>query len=180
LRRYRPYLRVLCETRLPELCKRREDASDIVQQTLLDATCGLPAFRGTTVAEFESWMLRLLERNLLQSMRWHLSAKRDVRREEHSLAVNGSGVLRWHTHSGGLPTPQSMLLQGEVAILLCEALEKLPERQRMAVELRYLAGESLEQIARAMETTKGATAGLIRRGVEQLRRQLPMLSREFA
>ena len=67
--------------RLPQLCQKREDESDIVQHTLMDATRGLPEFRGETEAEFEAWMSRLLERNILQSVRRHTADKRDVRRE---------------------------------------------------------------------------------------------------
>lgn len=180
LQRYRPYLRVLCDVRLPNLCQRREDPSDVVQQTLMDATRGLPEFRGSTPGEFEAWMLRLLERNLLQAVRRHTSAKRDVRREQAALSLNGSGDLRWHSLSGDSSSPSQVVFRGEAAILLAEALQKLPERQRTAVELRYLAGQPLERIGEMMSTTKGAAAGLIRRGVEELRKHLPGALAELA
>ena len=67
--------------RLPQLLQKREDESDIVQHTLMDATRGLPEFRGETEAEFEAWIAKLLERNILQSVRRHTADKRDVRRE---------------------------------------------------------------------------------------------------
>ena len=62
---YRPYLRLAVGERIPKLVQKRMDASDIVQQTLLDAVRGLPEFRGHTEPEFTAWMMKLLERNLL-------------------------------------------------------------------------------------------------------------------
>jgi RNA polymerase sigma-70 factor (ECF subfamily) len=56
---------------------------------------------------------------------------------------------------------------------LALALERLPEDQRMAVELRYLGQQPLKSIAAYMSKSTGAVAGLIRRGVENLREGLP-------
>jgi RNA polymerase sigma factor (sigma-70 family) len=53
--------------------------------------------------------------------------------------------------------------------MLAAALDALPEEQRMAVELRYLGDCSLEEIATMMNRTKPSVAGLLRRGLEELR-----------
>lgn len=171
--KYRPYLRLLAWQRLPKFLQRRADGSDIVQQTLIDATRGLPDFRGQTEAEFTAWILKLLEHNLIQSARRNLATKRDVRREARTGVSEGSAQLVWHTLSNDGSQPQSSVFRGEAALLLAQALEQLPDDQRTAVELRYLAQESLECIAEEMEKTTGAVAGLIHRGVEKLRRLLP-------
>jgi RNA polymerase sigma-70 factor (ECF subfamily) len=63
--------------------------------------------------------------------------------------------------------------RGEAALQLAEAREQLPEDQRIAVKLRYLGQQSLRSIAEYMEKTTGAVAGLIRRGVENLRDVVP-------
>src|ERR1700759_125873 len=75
LARYRPYLRVVASLRLPQFCQRREDESDIVQQTLIDAARGLGEFRGASAEEFGAWIEKLLDRNILQSMRRHTADK---------------------------------------------------------------------------------------------------------
>ncbi|HMP05875.1 MAG TPA: sigma-70 family RNA polymerase sigma factor [Lacipirellulaceae bacterium] len=173
LARYRPLLRMMSELQLPELCQRREDASDVVQQTLLDAAKGLPEFRGGTAGEFEAWIFRLLERNLLQCRRRHTADKRDVRRASPGSPRSDSIELAWHSVSSDASTPSRTVLRGEAALLLAEALEKLPGAQRIAVQLRYLGQYKLESIAQEMNITKGAVAGLLRRGVEALRGALP-------
>jgi RNA polymerase sigma-70 factor (ECF subfamily) len=171
--RYRPYLRVICTLALPRFCQRREDASDIVQQTLIDAMRGLAEFRGRSEGEFEAWMARLLERNVLQSVRRNTAEKRDIRRETIDRSASGSAQLVWHSLVGEDSSPENSVFRGEAALELAEALEKLPEDQRLAVELRYLGQQPLASIAEYMDKTTGAVAGLIRRGVESLRDVLP-------
>lgn len=170
---YRPYLRLLAGQRLPKLLAKRADASDIVQQTLFDAVRGLPDFRGQTEAEFTAWIVKLLERNLLQSARLNLAAMRDVRREAQDHATDGSAQLVWYAVANDVNSPQSSVFRGEAALHLAQALEQLPEQQRRAVELRYLEQQPLEAIAKELEKTTPAVAGLIARGVEALRRLMP-------
>ncbi len=173
LTEYRPYLRLLAWQQLPRFINKRTDGSDVVQQTLVDAVRGLPDFRGHTEAEFTTWMLKLLDRNLLQAARRNTAEKRDVRREVPDRNTNSSAQLVWHTHGGNGDSPQASILRGEMALQLAQALEQLPDDQRTAVELRYLGQQSLQAIATEMERSVGSVAGLIRRGVEALHAFLP-------
>jgi RNA polymerase sigma-70 factor, ECF subfamily len=172
-RRYRPYLRLVCSVQLPRLFQKREDESDIVQHTLMDATRGLPEFRGETEAEFEAWMSRLLERNILQSVRRNTADKRDIRREAVDQSPHDSASLVWHNQVTDSTSLNSKVFRGEAALQLADALEKLPADQRIAVELRYLGQQPLKFIAEYMGKTTGAVAGLIRRGIESLRDLVP-------
>jgi RNA polymerase sigma-70 factor (ECF subfamily) len=170
---YRPYLRLAAGRRLPRVVQKRVDASDIAQQTLLDAVRGLDDFRGRTEPEFTAWMMKLLERNLLQSLRNHTLGKRDVRLEQNWTDDSGSAQMIWHSLAGSGSSPESRVLHGETALQLAGALERLPSDQRTAVELRYIAHKSLQEIAHEMERTVGSVAGLIRRGVESMQTYLP-------
>jgi len=171
--RYRPYLRVVCSLRLPQLCQQREDASDIVQHTLIDANRGLPDFRGESEAAFEIWMARLLDRNILQSIRKHTAGKRDVRRELKEVDPADTATLAWHSETSNARSAESTIFRGEMALQLAQQLESLPEPQRLAVELRYLGQMPLKRIAEYMGKTPGAVAGLIYRGIEHLRESWP-------
>jgi RNA polymerase sigma-70 factor (ECF subfamily) len=165
---YRPYLRLVAGRQLPRLVQKRIDASDIVQQTLVDAVRGLPEFRGQTEPEFTAWMMRLLERNVLMGIRNNTLAKRDVRLEKNWTEASGSAVLMWQVLANDGSSPTRSVFRGEAALQLAAALEKLPADQRMAVELRYIEQRSLQAIADDMGRTVGSVAGLIRRGVEAL------------
>jgi RNA polymerase sigma-70 factor (ECF subfamily) len=170
---YRPYLRLSAGRRLPRVVQKRVDASDIAQQTLIDAVRGLDDFRGRTEPEFTAWMMRLLERNLLQSLRNHTLGKRDVRLEQNWTDESGSAQMVWHSLAGSGSSPESRVLHGETALQLAAVLDKLPADQRTAVEMRYIAHKSLQEIAEEMERTVGSVAGLIRRGVDSMQTHLP-------
>lgn len=170
---YRPYLRLVAGRQMPRLVQKRVDASDIVQHTLIDAMRGLPEFRGQTEPEFTAWMLRLLERNLLMSIRNNTQAKRDVRLEQNWTDASGSAVLMWQAVANENSSPTQNVFRGEAALQLAAALEKLPADQRTAVELRYIEQRPLQAIADEMDRTVGSVAGLIRRGVEALESHLP-------
>jgi RNA polymerase sigma-70 factor (ECF subfamily) len=73
---------------------------------------------------------------------------------------------------GGLSTPSQKVIQGEQEQLLMQALRVLPDDQREAVRLRHLEGWALTDIARHLGRSSAATAGLIKRGMQALRRQL--------
>jgi RNA polymerase sigma-70 factor (ECF subfamily) len=171
--KYRPYLRLLAWRRLPKFVNQRTDGSDVVQQTLVDAFRGLPEFRGATETEFTAWMLRLLERNLLQIARDNTAEKRDVRREAHDRNGESSAQLTWHSLGASGSSPHVRVLRGEAALHLAQALDQLPAEQRAAVEMRYLDQQPLRAIAETMQRSVNSVAGLIRRGVEALESLLP-------
>jgi RNA polymerase sigma-70 factor, ECF subfamily len=52
---------------------------------------------------------------------------------------------------------------------LAHALEGLPMAQRQALELHYLQGLPLAEVAQRMQRTKPAVAGLLQRGLAALR-----------
>src|SRR5262245_9193522 len=177
---YRPYLRVVAGQRMPRLVQKRIDASDLVQQTLIDAVRGLPEFRGQSETEFTAWIMRLLERNLLMSLRSNTLGKRDIRLEQDWSDTNGSAQMMWHSLSADGSSPISRVVRGEAALQLTLALDKLPKDQRAAVEMRYIGHLSLKEIAEEMERSVGSIAGLIRRGVDALQDHLPLELGEFS
>jgi RNA polymerase sigma-70 factor (ECF subfamily) len=170
---YRPYLRLVAGQRMPRLVQKRVDASDLVQQTLIDAVRGLPEFRGQTEPEFTAWMMRLLERNLLMSVRNNTLGKRDIRLEQDLSNTDGSAQMMWHLVSDDASSPVSRVVRGEAALQLAAALDELPPDQRCAVEMRYIGHRSLQEIADEMQRSVGSVAGLIRRGVATLQDRLP-------
>jgi RNA polymerase sigma-70 factor (ECF subfamily) len=63
-------------------------------------------------------------------------------------------------------------MRNEDLLRLADALATLPLAQREAVLLRHGLGWSLDRIAAQLERTPAATAGLLKRGLKQLRNAL--------
>lgn len=172
-KRYRPYLKLLSQRLAPALLRKRCDASDIVQQTCIDALRSLGAFRGSTEAEFTAWISKILKTNVVNAYRLHTAEMRDFRKEVPLHDPSGTASLKWHSLSHPGSTPSVQALRGEAALALAEAIGQLPEDTAVAVTLRYLEGFKLAEVAKEMEISVGAVAGLVRRGVERLNQLLP-------
>ena len=64
------------------------------------------------------------------------------------------------------------LMRQESIFALASALERLPESQREAIRMKYIEGRSVLEIAKAMEKSVTAVAGLLKRGLEGLRESM--------
>jgi RNA polymerase sigma-70 factor (ECF subfamily) len=71
-------------------------------------------------------------------------------------------------------------MRAELILTLLRMLEQLPSDQREAIRLRYFESRSLECIARQMQKSLPAVAGLLKRGLRSLRNQVPAATGEGA
>ncbi|MCI0357635.1 MAG: sigma-70 family RNA polymerase sigma factor [Planctomycetaceae bacterium] len=166
LEKYRPYLRILAQRLLDQNLAARLDASDLVQQTCLSVLGRLPQFDGREEGQFIAWLRTIHEHNIQDAIRDHLktgkrAAGREIALDTEQLAAQ----LR-------ASSPSQRVLVGESAARLAAALQDLPDDQREAVRLRYLEGRSLAEIAERMNRTSVAAAGLVKRGLIQLRKTM--------
>ncbi len=169
LAHYQPYLQVFAESSIGPRIRRREDASDVVQRTMMEAAEAIPNFRGQTEPEFSAWIHQILRRNVANVVRDHRAAKRDVRQERYPDDAESSAVITWFQPAAHQTTASLRVIRAEAALNLAAALQSLPEDQRSAVRMRHLEGCSLASIAETLGKTPAAVAGLLRRGVQALR-----------
>lgn len=172
LERFRSYLLLLARLRLDPRLGAKLSASDVVQQTLLEAHQARDQFRGEP-AQLAGWLRQILARNLANAVRDLHRAKRDVNRErslEAALEESASQLEGWLAADQSSPSQQAE--RHERALRLAEALAQLPEPQREAVTLRHFHGSSLEDIATQLACTTAAVTGLLYRGLKNLRRHL--------
>ena len=151
----------------------RVDASDVIQQTFLEAHRSFEQFLGREEREWLAWLQTILEHKVAGAIRDHaLLQKRTVRREQSMDREQGSEPGLKQGLDAGYTTPREKAMRVEEAGRLLRALDTLPEDQREAVRLRHLEGRALADIARRLNRTPAATAGLIKRGMQALRRKL--------
>ncbi len=170
LGKYRVYLHLLARQHLDQRLRGKLDSSDIVQQALLQAHQSREQFRGDTEAERIAWLRQILGRCLANALRDFTREKRDIARErsiEEALNESSARVDEWLAaeHS----TPSQGAEKHEETLRLAEALAKLPDAQREALLLHHWEDWSLAQIGEKLERSPTAVAGLIKRGLKQLR-----------
>ncbi len=173
LDQYRDYLLTLARTQLPNQLRSRVDASDVVQETLLEAHRQREQFQGTEPGHLFAWLRQILAGKLVDALRRETRDKRDVRRErECQLELDASAANLADLAGAELSTPSRKFERNELALQLAQALQELPPNQCEALTLRYLQNQSLAQIAESMDKTPVAVAGLIKRGSAALRQRL--------
>ena len=173
LERFRSYLMLLARMRLDRKLQGKLDASDVVQQTLLEAHQAVESFRGQNVGAQAAWLRQILARNLANAVRDLGRAKRDVNRErslQAGLDESASQLECWLAADQSSPSQKAE--RHERALLLAQALKELPENQREAVVLRHFHGCSLAEIAEDLKCTTAAVTGLLHRGLKNLRKSL--------
>lgn len=177
---YRPWLLVLAQARLGGRLATKCDASDIVQQALLDACHGLPQFRGSTAGELAAWLRQVLARSLGHELRrYGATQQRDLAREvslEQQLAESSlrlAGVLAAPDSS-----PSEHAMRHEQELQLAEVLARLPEDHRTVIVLRNLEGLDHAEVAERMGRGVGAVRMLWVRALASLRRELGSLNDE--
>jgi RNA polymerase sigma-70 factor (ECF subfamily) len=151
----------------------RVDASDIIQQTFLEAHRSFPQFAGLDARDLAAWLQGILDHKAAGAVRDHaVLQKRDVRRERSmDDSLGGAAPLKQDLDAGH-STPSQKAIRGEEMHSLAQALTALPDDQREAVRLRHLEGWTLDDIAQRLGRTPAATAGLIKRGMQTLRRKM--------
>jgi RNA polymerase sigma-70 factor, ECF subfamily len=139
LERFRHYLHLLARLHLDRRLQGKLDASDVVQQTILEAHRDWGQFRGKSDAELAAWLRQLLVHNLATTARDYRREKRDVERE-HSLeaAIDQSSCRLESWLASDESSPSQRAARNEQVLRLAEALAALPDLQREVVTLRYL------------------------------------------
>ncbi|MBW2529224.1 MAG: sigma-70 family RNA polymerase sigma factor [Deltaproteobacteria bacterium] len=172
---YRSYLRVLAQALLYRAgpLQNKVDASDLVQETLLTAHAALPQFRGDSDQELAAWLRKILANKLADAGRRFARQKRDAALERQYVETLNSSSDRFaRIVVAGTGSPSADVARLRELVRIAEALEQLPEDQRVAIELHHVMGYAVAEIAEQMDKSKPAVAGLLRRGLKQLRERL--------
>ena len=119
------------------------------------------------------WLRKILKNELIDKERHFRRGKRDVALEEvYQETIDDSNYRMIRIPVPRQTSPSQHLARHERQLLLVKALETLPVDQRTAVELRHLGDWSQAEIAEFMNRTKPSVAGLLRRGLRALRKEL--------
>jgi RNA polymerase sigma-70 factor, ECF subfamily len=170
---FRQYLELLVRLQLDQRLLSKIDLSGVVQQTMLEASQAASDRKSQDPDRFAAWLRRILANNLGDEVRKLKTGKRDLTRErslEDSLEQSSKRLEMWL--ADGQSSPSVRAQRHERTLELSAALAKLPDAQREALVMRYFQDLSLAEIARSLGRSQSAVAGLLKRGLRQLRSQL--------
>ena len=170
---FRSYLRLLLDAQIDPRLRGKADLSGVVQQTLLEAHQAA-ALRQSPMSERAAWLRRVLSNNLADEIRKYRSDKRDVHRELplRTKADDDDSFDRFAALVANGSSPSAPIRREETALRLAAALDRLPAAQREALVLQHWHGCTLADIAIHLGRTRMAVAGLLKRGLRQLREEL--------
>jgi RNA polymerase sigma-70 factor (ECF subfamily) len=173
LEHYRDYLRLLARLHLSPRLRTKLDASDVVQQTLLQAHGNRAQFRGTTEAEWLAWLRSILANILAGAARRFGAEARDLGRERTLEADLEQSSSRLEAlFAADQTSPSEQVMRAEELLHLTRALASLAPDEQQVVELRHLKGMAVGDIARRIGRSRTAVAGLLFRALKKLRRRL--------
>jgi RNA polymerase sigma-70 factor (ECF subfamily) len=171
---YQNYLLLLARVQIGRRLQSKIDAADLVQETFLEAHRHFAQFRGTTEEELVSWLRHILAANLANLVRrYYGTRRRDIRLErELSAELDQSSRLLDQGLVAERSTPSQQAARREQAVLLADALRRLPDDYREVLILRHLEELSFPELARRLGRSVGSVQKLWVRGLAELRRVL--------
>jgi RNA polymerase sigma-70 factor (ECF subfamily) len=164
----RNYLHLLARAHVEKRLQSKVDASDLVQQTMLEAYRDFAHFRGATEAEWLAWLRRILTHNAANFVRhWQGAAKRQARRELSLQADNSASMARREPADDG-ESPSAQLLRKERELMLADAIAQLPPDYQEVICLRNLQKLEFNAVAERMGRSRPAVQMLWMRALKQL------------
>jgi RNA polymerase sigma-70 factor (ECF subfamily) len=143
----------------------RLDASDIAQEVDLQAWANLGQLEGQTVPQLLAWVDKIVQNIITDRRREHGAKRRDAK-----LEVAGGDLFPGI--AADATTPSQGALRNEDQVRLAQALQHLPEKQRLVVQLRLYEGLPYEEVAERVGVTVGNARVLLLRATEKLAQEL--------
>jgi RNA polymerase sigma-70 factor (ECF subfamily) len=172
LQAYRAYLLLIAQQELDPELRAKGGASDLVQETFIDAQRLLGRFEGTTEGAWAAWLRELLLNNLADFVRhYRATGKRRVGREVGQQASESS-TDRGGALAADTPSPSVTAMAAEQVAALERALDRLPEDYREVLTLRYQGDLSFEDIGQRLGRSGNAARKLWLRALRKLEQEL--------
>jgi RNA polymerase sigma-70 factor (ECF subfamily) len=183
LAQYRERLKRLVALRMDQRLLGRVDASDVVQETLVEADRRLPQYVQDRPMDFYLWLRQLAVQKLIDLHRHHVEAKKRAATQEVPLhrpaSAEATSLSLAHQLLGNLTTPTQAFREAELRMKLQEALDSLDPVDREVLALRHFEQLSNEQTAEVLGLSR---SGASKRYITALGRLRELLSAvpEFA
>jgi RNA polymerase sigma-70 factor, ECF subfamily len=159
----RSYLLQIARRQLARELRAKGGASDLVQETFLEAQQHFDHFHGTSTAELRAWLSHLLRHRAAKfGRRYRTTAKRRLACEIPA----GSSL------PADIRTPSVEAADEEQLHLIRSAIAHLPDDYRRVMTLRYEQGLKFEEIGRQLGRSADAVRMLWARALQAVKHEL--------
>lgn len=171
---YREHLRRMIAARLDRRLASRVDPSDVVQETLVDASKRMDDYLKDRPLPFLGWLRQLAGDRVIDTHRRHVvSQRRSVTREDRAGEhLDDSLQLLAHRLQANDTSPSGRLSRQERQAQVMAALADLSTRDREVLVMRYLEQLDVDEIAEAIGITRGAVKARLLRALIRMRGKL--------
>lgn len=171
LDRHRQALRRLVALRMDRALARRLDASDIVQDVLVEANRRLPDYLLDPCLPFQLWLRQIARDRLIDAHRRHrVAARRSVDREQPLAAYRDQSTMDLAAQLRDRElTPSAEATRRELERRFQAAIEQLNDDDREVVLLRHFEHFSNQETAQALGLSEPAAGMRYLRAMRRLR-----------
>ncbi|TWT38633.1 sigma-70 family RNA polymerase sigma factor [Blastopirellula retiformator] len=173
LERHRDSLRRMVEMRLDRKIRRRVDASDVVQDVLVEANRRLTDYMANPVMPFHLWLRHLAQDRIIDAHRRHRgSKKRSVDLEQNIAApvnVDQSSLNIIAQICDNEMTPAAAATMSELQARFEQAIAQLDDQDREVVVMRHFELLSNQEVAAALGLSAAAASMRYLRALRRLR-----------
>lgn len=172
LTRHRTAIRRMIDQRMDRMMQRRVDASDIVQDVMLEANRRLHDYLANPVMPFRLWLRQMARDRLIDAHRRHRVASTRSLDREVSLDPQGEDASRADVGpqlTDRELTPAAAATWHELERRFASAVEQLEDSDRQIVLLRHFEHLTTAEAAVALGLTKPAAGMRYLRAMRRLR-----------
>jgi RNA polymerase sigma-70 factor (ECF subfamily) len=168
-------VRRMIELRLDRAVAKRVDASDVVQEVMLEASRRMREYLKNPRMPFQLWLRHIARDHIIDAHRRHRQAKRrSVDREQPMRAVlsDQSSVNLIGDLINRELTPASAAIRREMQQRFHEAVNTLPDDDREIILMRHFEQLSNQEVSVALNVTEAAASMRYLRAIRRLRQLL--------
>lgn len=175
LERHRESLRRMADMRLDAKIRQRVDASDIVQEALIEVNRRLPTYLENPVMPFHLWVRQIMTDRLIDAHRRHrVSKKRSVDVEQAPVVaanLDHSTIQFGNQITDGELTPAAAAIQNEMQRKFEAAIEEMDDQDQEIIVMRHFENLTNQEVAQVLGLTEPAASMRYLRAMRRLRKE---------
>jgi len=165
----RSYLGFVARSQVESWLRVKVDASDLVQQTMLEAHRDFEQFQGASEKQWLAWLRKILSRNAADFVRRYRGTAKRQQRREICFRDPGDSLSRGAAEPAAPEaTPSQELLRLDNELRVTAALAELPEDYQEVIVLRNLQRLPFSEVAQRMQRSRPAVQMLWMRAIRKL------------